>query len=40
MYPVRPLKQSLLEFQRFSYKPDVLENLLSKNAATVFKMKL
>jgi predicted TIM-barrel fold metal-dependent hydrolase len=39
-YPVRPLKQSLMEFQRFSYKPDVLENLLGRNAATVFKMKL
>lgn len=39
-YPVRPLKQSLKEFQRFPYKPDVLENLLSKNAANVFKMKI
>jgi len=39
-YPVRPLKQSLLEFQRFSYKPEVLENLLANNAANLFKMKL
>jgi hypothetical protein len=37
-YPVRPLKQSLLEFQRFSYKPEVLENLLANNAANLFKM--
>ncbi|MCE5298044.1 MAG: amidohydrolase family protein [Methanoregulaceae archaeon] len=35
-YPVRPLAQSLSEFQRFSYKPEVLENLLSRNAATLF----
>jgi len=35
-YPVRPLKQSLEEFRRFSYKPSVLENLLAKNAATLF----
>ncbi|MDD1708711.1 MAG: amidohydrolase [Methanoregulaceae archaeon] len=35
-YPVRPLAQSLSEFQRFSYKPEVLENLLSGNAATLF----
>jgi len=35
-YPVRPLKQSLEEFRRFSYKPGVLENLLAKNAATLF----
>ena len=32
-YPVRPLKQSLEEFGRFSYESDVLENLLAKNAA-------
>jgi hypothetical protein len=35
-YPVRPLAQSLAEFQRFPYKPDVLENLLARNAATLF----
>jgi predicted TIM-barrel fold metal-dependent hydrolase len=35
-YPVRPLKQSLEEFGRFSYKPEVLENLLWKNAAELF----
>jgi len=35
-YPVRPLSQSLAEFQRFSYKPEVLENLLAGNAATLF----
>jgi predicted TIM-barrel fold metal-dependent hydrolase len=39
-YPVRPLKQSLDEFRRFSYKPDVLENLLAKNAANLFGMKI
>jgi hypothetical protein len=39
-YPVRPLKQSLMEFQRFPYKQDVLENLLGRNAANVFKMKI
>jgi predicted TIM-barrel fold metal-dependent hydrolase len=39
-YPVRPLKQSLVEFQRFSYKPEVLENLLAKNAASLFKINL
>ena len=35
-YPVRPLRQSLDEFQRFSYKPGVLGNLLEGNAATLF----
>jgi predicted TIM-barrel fold metal-dependent hydrolase len=35
-YPVRPLKQSLEEFKRFSYKSEVLENLLWKNAAELF----
>ncbi|MCX6694186.1 MAG: amidohydrolase family protein [Methanomicrobiales archaeon] len=35
-YPVRPLGQSLAEFQRFSYKTGVLENLLGGNAATLF----
>ena len=35
-YPVRPLKQSLEEFRRFSYESDVLENLLAKNAANLF----
>jgi predicted TIM-barrel fold metal-dependent hydrolase len=37
-YPVRPLKQSLEEFRRFSYKPDVLDNLLAKNAAHLFSI--
>jgi predicted TIM-barrel fold metal-dependent hydrolase len=35
-YPVRPLKQSLEEFGRFSYKPGVVDNLLAKNAAELF----
>jgi uncharacterized protein len=35
-YPVRPLRQSLAEFRRFSYNPGVLENLLAGNAATLF----
>ena len=35
-YPVRPLKQSVEEFGRFSYKTDVLENLLARNAAELF----
>ncbi len=39
-YPVRPLKQSLEEFKRFSYKPGVLENLLAKNAAELFGIKI
>jgi predicted TIM-barrel fold metal-dependent hydrolase len=39
-YPVRPLKQSLEEFRRFSYRQDVLENLLGNNAASLFKMKI
>jgi predicted TIM-barrel fold metal-dependent hydrolase len=39
-YPVRPLKQSLEEFKRFSYNPKVLENLLWKNAADLFGMKI
>jgi predicted TIM-barrel fold metal-dependent hydrolase len=39
-YPVRPLKQSLEEFRRFSYKPEVLERLLWKNAAELFGMKI
>ncbi|HPW10608.1 MAG TPA: amidohydrolase family protein [Methanoregulaceae archaeon] len=38
-YPVRPLAQSLAEFQRFSYQPDVLESILSGNAARLFGMK-
>lgn len=39
-YPVRPLKQSLEEFRRFSYKPEVLDNLLWKNAANLFGIKI
>ena len=35
-YPVRPLAQSLAEFQRFSYIPEVLDQVLSRNAATLF----
>ena len=35
-YPVRPLGQSLAEFRRFTYKPEVLEKLLGGNAATLF----
>ncbi|NTU99987.1 MAG: amidohydrolase family protein [Methanoregulaceae archaeon] len=35
-YPVRPLAQSLAEFQRFSYTPEVLDQLLFRNAATLF----
>jgi predicted TIM-barrel fold metal-dependent hydrolase len=38
-YPVRPLAQSLTEFRRFSYEPKILENLLSKNAATLFGLR-
>jgi predicted TIM-barrel fold metal-dependent hydrolase len=39
-YPVRPLKQSLEEFRRFSYRPEVLERLLWKNAAELFGIPL
>jgi predicted TIM-barrel fold metal-dependent hydrolase len=39
-YPVRPLKQSLEEFRRFSYKPGVLENLLAKNAENLFGIRI
>ena len=35
-YPVRPLKQSLEEFGRFSYESDVLENLQARNVANLF----
>ena len=35
-YPVRPLKQSVKEFGRFSYESDVLDNLLARNAAKLF----
>jgi predicted TIM-barrel fold metal-dependent hydrolase len=38
-YPVRPLAQSLAEFQRFSYQPGVLDNLLGRNAATLFDIR-
>ena len=37
-YPVRPFKQSLEEFRRFSYKPGVLENLLARNVAELFRI--
>ncbi len=39
-YPVRPLKQSLEEFRRFSYETEVLENLLWKNAAELFGLNI
>jgi predicted TIM-barrel fold metal-dependent hydrolase len=39
-YPVRPLKQSVEEFGRFSYTPDVLENLLARNAAELFGIRI
>lgn len=39
-YPVRPLKQSLEEFRRFSYKPEVLDNLLANNAAELFGIQI
>jgi predicted TIM-barrel fold metal-dependent hydrolase len=39
-YPVRPLKQSLEEFRRFSYKQDVQENLMAKNAAELFGIRI
>jgi predicted TIM-barrel fold metal-dependent hydrolase len=38
-YPVRPLQQSLDEFLRFPYRPEVRENLLGTNAATLFGLK-
>ena len=34
-YPVRPLKQSVEEFRRSSYKPCVLENLLARNVVSL-----
>lgn len=37
-YPVRPLKQSLEEFGRFHYLPEVLENIMAKNAANLFSI--
>jgi predicted TIM-barrel fold metal-dependent hydrolase len=39
-YPVRPLKQSLEEFRRFSYRSEVLKNLLSNNAMNLFGIKV
>jgi uncharacterized protein len=39
-YPVRPLKQSLQEFRRFHYHPGVLENIMAKNAADLFGIKI
>lgn len=39
-YPVRPLKQSVEEFRRFSYRPEVLERLLWQNAAELFGIKI
>jgi hypothetical protein len=39
-YPVRPLKQSLSEFRRFPYKPEVLGEILSGNAEKLFGKKI
>jgi predicted TIM-barrel fold metal-dependent hydrolase len=39
-YPVRPLKQSIEEFRRFSYEPGVQENLMAKNAAELFGIRI
>jgi predicted TIM-barrel fold metal-dependent hydrolase len=39
-YPVRPIKQSLEEFRRFRYEPDVLENMMAKNVANLFGIKI
>ncbi len=39
-YPVRPLDQSLAEFRRFPYKPEVLEQILAGNAGKLFGKKL
>jgi predicted TIM-barrel fold metal-dependent hydrolase len=39
-YPVRPLKQSLEEFRRFSYEPEVIERLLWQNAAELFGIRI
>lgn len=39
-YPVRPLKQSLEEFRRFHYRPEVIENIMAKNAANLFGIKI
>ena len=39
-YPVRPLKQSLEEFRRFHYQPEVIENIMAKNAGNLFGIKI
>ena len=39
-YPVRPLKQSLDEFRRFHYQPEVIENIMANNAANLFGIKI
>jgi len=39
-YPVRPMKQSIEEFRRFHYEPEVLENIMEKNAANLFGIKI
>jgi predicted TIM-barrel fold metal-dependent hydrolase len=39
-YPVRPIKQSLEEFRRFRYEPEILENIMAKNAANLFGIKI
>jgi predicted TIM-barrel fold metal-dependent hydrolase len=38
-YPVRPLKLALEQFNRLSFEPDVLDNLLAKNAADLFEIR-
>jgi hypothetical protein len=37
---VRPLKQSVDEFGRFSYEPGVLEKLMAKNVAELFGIQI
>lgn len=37
-YPVRPLKQSLEQFQNLAFEPEVMDLLLYKNAARILKL--
>ncbi|KAF5431174.1 hypothetical protein C5S36_11205 [Candidatus Methanophagaceae archaeon] len=37
---MRPLKQSVDELERFSYEHGVLENLMAKNAAELFGIRI
>lgn len=39
-YPVRPLKLALEQVRRLPFKPDVLNNLLAKNVADLFDIKI